>query len=283
MNNKSASSCLIGLVFVANLARAAPTDLIINGSFETGDLSRWTTSGLGTTGTCPNLGRDWNVSNVPTATGCSQPGTPIDGLYAAYVMNDSGVADTTYTLSQGFRVPTGLRSASLSWSDSIISSYSGPSRRFSVDILAGAVLLDNVFAHAIANSDADSTWDRRVFDVSGILAAHAGDTLTLRFSNRIPGVWTGPAGLGLDNVSIVADIASVPEPGSLALVGLSLVGVVLSKRRRGRVGGEIGLAIPVAPDRTVGVDRRVAESGVSDAAHPRGRSPSSQCSRSASV
>lgn len=221
----------LGLAIAASFAHATPIELLTNGSFETGNLTGWTTSGLGTTGTCPSQGRDWNVSTSPSATGCSSPGSPIDGVYAAYVMNDGGVANTTYTLSQSFVVPTGLTAASLSWSDSSVSGYSGSARSFSVDLLEGSTLLANIFTYSVPFSDGNAAWDARSFDVSALLTANIGDTLTLRFSNFIPQVWTGPAGLGVDDVSLSASVSSVPEPGTLALLGLGLAGAVFSRRR----------------------------------------------------
>ncbi len=212
----------------SGVAIAAPTQLLVNGGFETGTLAGWATSGQGTTGGCPSDGRNWNVSNSGGATGCLFAGNPLSGSYAAYVMNDSGVANNTYTLSQNFFVPTGLTSAILSWADSSVSGYSGASRVFSVDLLEGAALLANVFTYSVPFNDGNATWDARSFDVSSVLAAHAGSTLTLRFSDFVPQVWTGAAGIGVDRVSLAA---TVPEPGTFALFGLGITGALFARRR----------------------------------------------------
>jgi hypothetical protein len=216
----------------AGMSQAAPVELISNGSFETGDLTSWSTSGLGTVGTCPSQGRDWNVSSDPSATGCSLPGAPIDGAFAAYVMNDGGVDNTVYTLSQSFVVPVGLSSASLSWIDSSVSSYSGASRTLVVELLKGSTLLSTVSTYVVPFADGDTSWDSHLFDVSSVLAAQQGQTLTLRFSNQIPEVWTGPSGLGLDKASILATVVAVPEPDSLALLVAGAAVVGAWRRRR---------------------------------------------------
>lgn len=210
----------------ASVVQAGPIQLLTNGSFETGNLSGWTTSGLGSTGTCASAGRDWNVAKVGSATGCSAVGNPIDGSYAAYVMND-GTAKTTYTLAQTFFVPQGLKEATLSWRDSIVASYTGQARTFKVDILQGTTLLGNVFSHNVVNDNV-TTWDARSINVSALLASHQGENLTLRFSNYIPQSWTGGAGLAIDNVSLSA---KVPEPGSLLLVSLGLLAAGFTRRR----------------------------------------------------
>lgn len=222
----------LGMVLVSGLASAAPVQLLSNGGFETGNLTGWVTSGLGTTGTCPSQGRDWNVSSLPSATGCSEAGSPVSGVYAAYVMNDGGFANTTYTLSQSFVVSSGLTAAALSWSDSSVSNYSGAARLFFVDILKGTTLLANIYTYSVPLTDFDAGWNARSFDISSLLLANVGNTLTLRFSNSIPSVWTGPAGLGVDEVSLLANVSTVPEPATLFMLGLGLSGIVFSKRHK---------------------------------------------------
>lgn len=218
---------VVAAMMSAGAVQAGPIQLLTNGSFETGNLNGWTTSGLGSTGTCASAGRDWNVAKAGNATGCVTAGNPVDGSYAAYVMND-GMAKTNYTLAQTFFVPKGLKEATLSWSDSIVASYSGQARSFKVDILQGTTLLGNVFSYDVIN-DNNTAWDARSINVSALLASHQGENLTLRFSNYIPQSWTGGAGLAIDNVSLSA---KVPEPSSLLLIAAGLLVAGFARRRR---------------------------------------------------
>lgn len=211
-------------------AQAATVELVTNGGFESGDLSSWSTTGLGTTGGCPVMGRDWNVSTTGTATGCSAVGAPIEGRYAAYVMNDAGVVGTTFRLSQTIIVPMAVTSATLSFQFSSVSSYGGALRTFFVDVLdSGGASLGTVYNYDVPTTDGSDAWDAVSLDLSALLASQGGSSVTLRFNNFIPEVWTGPAGLGLDAVSLRAE---VPEPGAFGLAALALLAAGAASRRR---------------------------------------------------
>ncbi len=213
---------------MTGICLAAPVTFIQNGGFETGDLTNWTTTGLGTTGTCPNGNRDWNVGSTGGATGCSDPGAPPAGTYAAYNMFDAS-GPTTYSLTQSFAVGLiPLLNATLAWSDAATWSITGADRVFSVDILNGATVLQNFYT-LNANGVGSYTWTGRSFDVTSLLNANLGNTLTLRFQVSIPETWTGPAGLGVDAVSL--DGETIPEPATFGLLGAGLVIGSLVRRR----------------------------------------------------
>ncbi len=138
----------------------------------------------------------------------------------------------TYTLTQDIALPTGLTTAQLSWQDAVIWNVVGGTaapRVFSVQFLdISNALLGTVYTQAYTGTGADP-WTARSFDVLAMLAAYGGQTVRLRFSVDVPETWTGPAGLGLDAVSL--DVDSVPEPGSLLLLGSGLIGLAFWKRR----------------------------------------------------
>jgi hypothetical protein len=210
---------LLSALVAANAALAAPIELVNNGGFESGALGPWSTSGIAGGGPCPVENQDWNVSSVGTATQCVTVGNPAGSTFAAYVMND-GTGPLTYRLFESIFVPLGTNAGTLSF-DWESTNLSDAGRNL-------AVLLNG---NTVFNSSTSGNfgWTPESFDVTALLAAAAGTTITLEFQNFIPATWSGPAGMGLDNVSIQAQ---VPEPGSLALLSLALIGAAFARRRQ---------------------------------------------------
>ena len=214
------------LSMCAAAAIAAPTQLVANGGFETGTLAGWTTTGLGN-GSCPSANQEWNVSSSGSATGCSAAANPSGSSFAAYVMND-GTGPLTYRLSQSFGVAAGTTGGAFSFDLSSING-SDSNRTLTVS-LTDTTTLASAILYSASTLSFDATWQTLSGDISAFLAAAAGDTVLLSFDNFIPITWSGPAGLGVDNVSILAN--AVPEPASLALVCLALAGLAASRRRK---------------------------------------------------
>jgi hypothetical protein len=223
---KLASGVVAGMLLSASAS--ASVELVTNGGFETGSLSGWSTSNLGS-GTCPSHPQDFNVSSFGSATRCDTVSNPYSGHYAAYVMND-GTGPLTYKLWQSFDVAAGTVGGEFSFAYSELNS-SDRGRNLEVTLTNNATSAVDVLYNASTYSS-DPSWHLFSADASAFLAAASGDTVTLSIDNYIPHSWTGPAGLGIDNVSVLATETNVPEPGSIALLGLGFAGLVALRRKR---------------------------------------------------
>lgn len=179
---------LAGLLMTAGPALAGPVDLIANGGFENG-FTGWTDT---TTLTNPYCA--WSIDNCvfdpPAADGGAH--------FASNGFDGSGPG--TYTLAQTVAIPAGT--ATLSWEDDFWTSYFGATRTAEVKILdaSGTTTLGTVYSYS-APYNALTGWLQHSVDVS----AFAGQTVQVAFVQTIPGNFTGPAGMGIDNVQLVAD------------------------------------------------------------------------------
>lgn len=208
---------------------AAHAELITNGSFETGNFSGWTTVNNGGTGGC---GSNVWVVNSTGVNGCTNnsktQGVPTAGNFAAFNTFDGDAVN--YTLSQTIALPGSISAATLSFMDESIMAYSGALRSFRVDLFdaTNTTLLFNFYLEQ-PGTNSNTPWTTHSMDVTADLLAYAGQNVTLRFSNIIPQAYSGPAGFGLDNISLVAQ---VPEPTTLAMLGLGLLGLASVRRRK---------------------------------------------------
>ena len=219
-------------------AQAAPT--LVNGGFESG-LAGWT-----------RFDQPGSDGGFGLQTGTDSPvnafvvPAPPGGANAA--MTDSG-AGGSHVMYQDFLVPAAPGAVTLSF-DLYLNNQAGvyatpanldwatiaQNQQARVDIittsadlfslLAGDVLF-TVFNTQVGDpSTLGYTTVSK--DISAVLAAHAGETLRLRFA-EVDNILV--FNMGVDNVTL-ADNNSVPEPSSALLVALALGATGLASRRR---------------------------------------------------
>ncbi len=182
-------------------AEAASINLVVNGGFETGNLEGWTFQGY--EGGRFYSGTGTTVADTPIAPHSGQDAAQID------VQNIMG-----QTLSQTLATIPGQTYTLTFWHLYQIADIKHEVGYFDV----GWNNEDVHFESYLPSSPLG--WTEFTFDVLGT----GSDTLSFYYLEGPPN------DQGLDDVSVVA--GSLPEPGSLALLGLGLAGVIGLRRRR---------------------------------------------------
>jgi hypothetical protein len=181
-----------GALSTALLTPLAHANLVTNGGFETGDFTGWTTSMEGG-GPASTL--------LLVSTGSQRTGT-FSARFGALNQND--VISQTLTTVAGDRYDISF------WFQTFSSNY-----QFVFNWDGGAAELTLVDQPA-------PSYTEYTFS----LLASTNST-TLSFAGRNP-----PSFSRLDDVSVTQATASVPLPGTLALIGIALAGLGVARLRR---------------------------------------------------
>lgn len=187
------------------------TELLSNGSFETGDLTDWNLDAvngidLGATSCVEN----WRVQGDSLNLCCCVTDiSPTDGTSAAYTSFDSDVLDTQWILEQTVTIPLDITAAEVSFDfiaefDFGLGSPITIDRELIVDLYdTGGVLIGNVFNDQFSGGGTLSVNYSQNVDVLAMLTGLEGTDVVLRFTSLIPEAGTGPGKALVDNASFL--------------------------------------------------------------------------------
>ena len=198
----SAPALAATLIAAVAGAGAAPISLVTNGDFETGTYAGWTKSG-----TTVHLGSNL-YSGLGGIYGTTTVGFGAGGSYSGLLSQVIGTRiGSTYQLSFDY-----------GWFAGCNCGDGAQSLRVEIDGIALSTITDNSPRYFTTTSM--SHYNR------SFVASRTTTTLAFRDLTT-----SGASSDGLfDNVVVTGD-AALPEPGTLALAGLAMAGLVWSRRK----------------------------------------------------
>lgn len=209
-------------------------ELIVNGGFETGDFTGWTTV------TTSTPFRPWQVTGAGLGNGFGiAPTSPPDGDFVAWNGFD-GSGPMEFELYQDVTIPTSVTAATLSWQDRLqwnftLGTFASLPRTLDVEIrdpVSDAVLATvSSFSTGSqgTNPTGDTGWQTHTADLS----AFAGQNVRIAFVETIPQPLTGPgqaefdqisltfeSGLGIQSIDVTESVLGHVPGGQPAVAGV---------------------------------------------------------------
>jgi hypothetical protein len=199
---KRTTLILAALALLSGWPGQAQADLILNGGFETGNFTDWTTNGAPSLVVEPN-----GYAGIPSHSGDYDALFGSNGAFPGVISQT--VADTSganYSLQMWL------------WSDGGGNNAGTPNDEFKI-AWNGTTISDMINIPA------------QPYTLLSLTVVGTGsDTLTLTgFDNG-----DNPGALGLDDVSLNPATAAAPEPSSLAVAGIGILGFIGEAWRRRR-------------------------------------------------
>lgn len=188
---------LVVLAFGAPAAFAG-TNLVNNGGFETGDFTGWTTGG------------NFEFTQVVSGPFYVYPGAQEGTFYATLGPTSADGGDGT--LSQTLSTVNGAQYTFSFWLAAVGDSPSDFSASW-----------DGTTLYSATDPDTGGAWTQFSFNVTGT----GSDTLSFSFDDD-------PAYIALDNVSVMQNTGTTPEPSSIMLLGSGVIALGGAIRRKMR-------------------------------------------------
>ena len=189
---------VVGGDVVENLAFGAyhspsPTNLIVNGGFETGNFSGWTVN------TPVNPLAPWTVSAAGT-NGTLTTISPPEGNYDAWNGFDGG-GPIEFTMYQDVSIPA-CTVDTLTWKDRTQWNVNGQPRTLQVQVRDPATnaILSTVYSFSTTSTSGDTGWLSHGVNLS----SYAGSNVRIYFVESIPENLTGPGQIEFDAISLTA-------------------------------------------------------------------------------
>jgi len=200
------------LLLVSAASQAAYQNISVNGDFETGDFSGWTTF----PGSLGSAGQTIVAGNPGYAANLNEPNP------AANIIKQANLLPGEWTAGQAVDIQFDLKGSAAAGGVFFVEFFN--------EISGGGVSAGSGILAVIANPSADWT----TYNYSTTAGFDTSGGITLQFNSTCGADANCVADFSIDNVSIYADVdvAAVPVPAAAWLFGSALLGLAGANKRK---------------------------------------------------